>query len=501
MNNECASELRVGEERRDASDKIRGFLFQDLIAIKVMLSLDNSYSCYIEWVEDIFLENEDEIILIQVKYYPKTSVDFHEILSNMYYQFLKFQLINSDKNFKTYCYHHSETNYDEDVCKTNLINVCTENNNISEIDKRIIFEELKKSKNQDSRKELLFKKVSSAELINRLDFKSNKKSSINEFREEVAQELFDLFKCDDVVKTLSDDEARELLMSLAINYIQKKYYSNSEDCQERRIKKQNLLKHLSNVISYDEVKGISLIKSVFFNCADNIFAEILESEVDAEVIKKYEKIYISTKKYFDDILSDKLSRFKLLNTVNIKKKYKDLNYRIYQGLNLRQERENYLTNMDNIEIYIKYLWKIIFNTESNFDDIQIGNYIIENKDCFLLRCKLDFKSPILLSSEVHRSSEFTEVSNIFSRVKEMEYRPSKWYLGTIKYKGIFDYSYGINRIKENRADMGYELDDLEEEKFIIECMKCLKCDICSGEMSMDDNLQDNLFSVNCRDEV
>ena len=500
MNEECAIKLRIGESRRDASDKIRGFLYQDLIAIDKVLSLKDTYSCYIEWVEDICFENDDEIILIQVKYYPSSKVNFPEIFSDMYYQFLKFQLIDSEKTIKTYCYHHSETTYNEDLCKTNLRSECTDNN-ISGIDKSTIFEELKKSKNQDSRKKLLFKKVSSSELINRLDFKSDKKNSITKIREEVAQELIDLFKCDDVVKTLSDDEARKLLVSLAIDYMQKKYYSNSEDYQERRIKKQDLLTHLSDVISYDEVKGISLIKSVFFNCADDIFAEILESESEAEVIKKYENIYISTKKYFDDILSDKLSRFRLLNTLSLKKKYKDLNCMIYQKLNLRQERENYLVNMDNIEIYIKYLWKLIFNTESNFDDIQIGNYIVENEDCFLLRCQLDCKSPILLSSEVHGSSECTEVSNIFSRVKEMAYRPNKWYLGTIKCRGIFDYSYGINRIKENREEMSYEIDDLEEEKFRIECMKCLKCDICNGEMSMDDDLQDNLFSTNCRDEV
>lgn len=501
MEKECAEELRVGETRRDASDKIRGFLYQDLVAIKLMLSLDDSYSCYIEWVEDIYFENESEIILIQVKHYPKTAVDFPEIFSDMYYQFLKFQLISSKKNLKTYCYHYSGTIYDEDECKISLKKLCRESS-ISDSDKIIIFEELKNCKNQGERKKLLFEKVSTFKLIDKLNFNSSKQSFINEYREEVSQELFDLFKENEIVETFSDYEAKKLLISLSIDYIQKKYYSNSEDCNERRVEKKDLVTYIENALSFDEVKGISLIKSIFFGCADNIFTEILESTdiYDDDVLKKYEKIYIATKKYFDGILNNKLLRFKLLNTVS-SFNVKELNFDNYKNYTIKKEKDEYIRHEERIGTYILSLWKLIYNIETDFDGIKINNYLSTDNECLLLQLKSEANSPVLLSSFVQEISRNRQADNIFSRIKKMEQRPQKWYLsGSIN--GRFSYSYGITHIEEGNKDMSYDyIKDLgmEQEFFNVKCLKCLKCDI--GEMGSNDNLDKSLFILKCKNEV
>ena len=71
--NEILQYMYLGEENRDATSKIRGYQFQDVVAIYCLLDESVEYLC-MEYVEDIFLarktENGREYIVAQVKYYP-----------------------------------------------------------------------------------------------------------------------------------------------------------------------------------------------------------------------------------------------------------------------------------------------------------------------------------------------------------------------------------------------------------------------------------------------
>ena len=61
-----------GDKSRDASDKIRGFLFQDYIAVERLLQ-DHVEDVCVEYLEDVDVFREDGVLeIIQVKYYPKT---------------------------------------------------------------------------------------------------------------------------------------------------------------------------------------------------------------------------------------------------------------------------------------------------------------------------------------------------------------------------------------------------------------------------------------------
>lgn len=84
-----------GDKARDATDKIRGFLFQDLITIMCLLQKNVKYVCseYIEDVDVFFEDNTFEFI--QVKYYPKTSPNMKEILTDLYYQYLRLEMLQS----------------------------------------------------------------------------------------------------------------------------------------------------------------------------------------------------------------------------------------------------------------------------------------------------------------------------------------------------------------------------------------------------------------------
>lgn len=98
-----------GDKARDATDKIRGFLFQDLITIMCLLQKNVKYVCseYIEDVDVFFEDNTFEFI--QVKYYPKTSPYMKEILTDLYYQYLRLEMLQSTLKVSPKLYIHGKS--------------------------------------------------------------------------------------------------------------------------------------------------------------------------------------------------------------------------------------------------------------------------------------------------------------------------------------------------------------------------------------------------------
>ena len=83
--------MYLGDVNRDASDKIRGFLFQDLVAINYLLDKETEYVC-LEFLEDVDVFCSDGTLkFIQVKYYPKTNPAMKEIITDLYYQYLRME--------------------------------------------------------------------------------------------------------------------------------------------------------------------------------------------------------------------------------------------------------------------------------------------------------------------------------------------------------------------------------------------------------------------------
>lgn len=85
-----------GEESRDASSTIRGFLFQDLIAIQRLVNPSTEAVCS-EYIEDVTVFRKDATYVIQAKYYPSGGIVKKEIMRELYYQYLRLQLLGYDK--------------------------------------------------------------------------------------------------------------------------------------------------------------------------------------------------------------------------------------------------------------------------------------------------------------------------------------------------------------------------------------------------------------------
>lgn len=98
-----------GDKSRDATSKIRGFLFQDYVMIKCLLQ--NHVECVCsEYLEDVDVFFEDgKFEFIQVKYYPKTSPNMKEILTDLYYQYLRLKMLQSTLEAVPRLYIHRES--------------------------------------------------------------------------------------------------------------------------------------------------------------------------------------------------------------------------------------------------------------------------------------------------------------------------------------------------------------------------------------------------------
>lgn len=85
-----------GDAKRDAADKVRGFLFQDYITIMCLLQDQVECVCS-EFLEDIDVFWKDGTFeFIQVKYYAKSTPNMKDILTDLYYQYLRLQILHSN---------------------------------------------------------------------------------------------------------------------------------------------------------------------------------------------------------------------------------------------------------------------------------------------------------------------------------------------------------------------------------------------------------------------
>lgn len=497
-----ASALRIGEERREATSKIRGFLYQDLVAIREILLVDKTYKCYVEWVEDIFLENEHEVKIIQVKYYPSSSVNFYEILSDMHYQIIKDKVFSEqNKSIETYCYHHSNTTYNSVEVMEKLKGVCSEFE-IDDSNRANIVEKFNNCSKHSDRKKLLFENVGYKNFVGRYKFDVINLKDIEGLRIEVSSLIISELSNSGLQDQYPEDFIEKIISSMAIHFIQMKYYTDECDIQKRAISKESLLDFIKGILD-EESSNSNLVKMVVIESIDSVFEEILIDIDDVSretIVAKYEKIYVETKKYFNYILEDKENRFKFINTINNNDNSSKLNRQIYLGYNLHKEKDIFLKNDEGIRVYIRYLWKLIFNTYEDLNDFNISKFIIKSKDYFLLKYECD-KDGILLLSELGNSTQTKKLSNILDRIKDSNIRPTKWFLsGTVK--GVFDYSYNIDQIanKVKGKEDSYNIDDIDtdsEGTFNIKCMKCICVD--TKEMGKKDDLEKGFILNYCKE--
>ena len=306
-----------GDKSRDASSGIRGFLFQDLVALNCLLDEDTEYICT-EYLEDIdvFCRN-NTIKVMQVKYYPKTSPDRKEIMGDLYYQYLRFQVLKSKFNVQPILVIHRQS--------------CTKNTTLQEMqDEFIGVKKLKKPdeivnpeewliKNvychnkKSQQQKVLFSKAAYNTSIE--DFLKSYKSihipeSINDYKIKVANKIDsfieDKDECDD------EDMRLQILLGLATVFIQKRYEERDKSgFKECQYYKTEFIEYLDKYIKKESEECIS---AYLMTLVYEIYVEIIEynDRLSDKQISMIDIISKNTQLWFNKLTQILDGKFNLL---------------------------------------------------------------------------------------------------------------------------------------------------------------------------------------------
>lgn len=237
-----------GDKDRDATSKIRGFLFQDYVTIMCLLNNQVEYVCseYLEDV-DVFFEN-GTFEFIQVKYYPNTNPNMKEISTDLYYQYLRLQMLHSTLTSIPSLYIHRETNVEKPTLDEMKKYIGLGN----ELPKSVIYPNTVVSENwlrknvyisnkKAVQKEKLFATMASEkslkEFVTKYDI--SHESNINQYKEELMEALAKAYPNPD--KDGNDERWQLILLGLAISYIQRRYTLVNPCFDQIKVEKKNLI--------------------------------------------------------------------------------------------------------------------------------------------------------------------------------------------------------------------------------------------------------------------
>lgn len=511
---EILNKMYTGEEKRDASSKISGFIYQDLIAIEKML--DKETECVAtEFLEDITYIKKDELYIAQVKHYPKTTPKLEEIVKDLYYQFLRYTLLGGNKKaYLQLIIHHKS-----DIAKP------TER----EVQSYIAMKEIAMT---DDKKTV----IDTVEVLNKYNGyndKTNKEYTKAEKRDGFIKEcaykgsIHEFYECIDIV---SDDSIKskiegiknkisivysgeqcELVFGLAIQYVQERYYMSNIKLEKIKLTKKELDFRLNNLKSEEfENKITAYIYSVVYEYYSKIIDGIDRvegvDEKDISTIKDILRIcYNTTINWIKELVSTEEGRYQLINTVTNKSdKYLSDFKKLSDDKIFTKVKEC----RGGIEDFLSIIWKLMLNVcldkkDLNDKDIEmmnIKNYIDnEQSDFISIRFeKFKKKDIIILPSFRQNDDMIDDIKNIFTRIKA--FKPKTWYIkGMLKANKLYTYNFEVSRLDEEGpvSELSHDITDIDEDYFTIECMKCLKTRTSSDCWTKQDECWKCVFEKGC----
>lgn len=497
-----------GEDKRDASSKIRGFLFQDLIAIQWLVNPSTESVCS-EYIEDVIVFGKDATYVIQAKYYSSSGIVKKEIMRALYYQYLRMKLLGYEKIkpvLAVYYQHKmrkpSENklwSYIKDQDKT--VKSDKEDKTIAESLEEIE-EWLEKEvypKKKEEAEQVFFEKYASnttvKEFIEDLKIEDNYQE-IGEYREYVAKELgkINFSGC-----TILDKEQKtSILIGLAVHYIQEKYNEKAKGTdllEEILCTREKFLEYLrKNLCVETDERIAAYLQSVILDVTDEILTG--SPNMDEEQMKLLECIQENTADWMRQLVSNSNGRLQLLNTVSgispkRLEKYEEKSISEQYGI-IREHREK-------IEFFLRYLWKIMMNinqdllqesylTASQKERLMPRHYVDSGEKRYIsLHFPKEEVQTVTIVSPAVRPNAGGALENIFSRMRE--FQPEKWYMCG-DYHGIYKYDMDVSQIKE-----AHMVSALEEKCFRIECMECIVIE--DGCWNQTEVCEETIFTNTC----
>ena len=514
-----------GDKPRDASDKVRGFLFQDYIAISCLLQEHVEYVCS-EYLDDVDVFFDDaRFEFIQVKYYPGTSPVMSDILTDLYYQFLRLRMLGSRLIPIPRLYIHREQDF-EDLTIEDMKWYMGYENKSQKGDKQTTpspkgtlratatyppdpADWLRKHVyplNKDSQKKKLFYEMASEDSLKDFVnvFKIKKQKNITMCRHDLMKTLSKTYPNRDPRR--EEQQWQQILLGLAISYIQRRYaLDKAESIRLReayfdklRVSRTDFDRYINGAVS---TKPERKIIGYLVGIASAEFEQISRrNSLDDLQLDMLNRIYRKTIIWLSEISASVDGQYRLLNTISTDEAAVIANFK-------NQDEEKKFISIAECKRdycrFLRYLWKIILNIcQETLDDQKMldqypslfdpKTYIDEDiKDYVCLNFPQDpyIDRSVILPAAV---AEFRGTTRkITDRMVNMPNKPGKLFLQNYDLKtGKNYYSYNTANISENPT-----VADLGEDTFYVECMNCIHID--EGDWSEHENCSDCIFYLKC----
>ena len=483
-NSQIIMNMHQGEKSRDASSKVCGFLFQDLIALDKLLNEQTEYVCS-EYVEDVFVSSKDTgaVYIIQAKYRPQSTVTLSAVMRDLYYQYLRLQLYGYTGKVIPVLAMHCKCQLSKptlaEMQGKDYINVCRTKKPLfppkgsNWLEKNVY--QLKK----DDAENTCFNKFawndSIENFLSALEIQNDYKV-LKQYRRDIALKLdkINFSGC-----PITDDSMRQnVLLGLAIQYIQETYSEppvGMDIFSFRKRSHDEFVQYLSNQICTETEENIgAYLRTVAFDCWDTV--EKFNKQLTQEQIDMLQCICDNTADWLFHLGSTPQGQLQLLNTVSMRDRDSLFDFSKWC---IVKRRQIICEHHDAVNTFLCYLWKILFDINSNL----IGK-TITNEEMTKLRPETYFdtrekrylkvafpgemaSSAVILSAPNCAHSD-QDLTCTFERMEPL--RPEKWYMCG-KYHGKFSYDQNVAEISNNRS-----VSEIHTNKFRIECMDCIKVD-------------------------
>lgn len=499
------SVMYEGDKNRDAADKIRGFLFQDYVTIKCLLQ--NHVECVCsEYLEDVDVFLEDGTFeFIQVKYYPKTEPKKKVISTDLYYQYLRHQMLQSTMKAKPSLYIHRMSEVEKptlDEMKTyiGLGGALPESVTYlnAEDSAAWLRTNVYREKKKEDQKKKLFATMASEdslkEFVERFDVIH--KPDINQYKKELMDALAKNYPNPD---NYGDEENWKLiLLGLAISYIQRRYTLANPVFAQLRVDKKEFDHYMSESV---KTKTEQTIASYLAGIVCEEYGEIINNNDLSDIqTRMLNMICQNTMRWINEIGKTVDGQYQLLNTYSMDDVSKITGYR---GAPV-DDRLLYIAECkQGFLVFLEYLWKIILNIcqEKVKNEVEISShlelfdplyYMVHSVTDYVC---LNFPEDKYVNHSVilpRAGGNFKGVKRkIVERMVNMSPKPGKWFFENSKLmSGKNYYNYSTANVNENPT-----IADLGEDSFYIECMDCIGID--EDEWGIQETCGDCIFSMKC----
>lgn len=494
-----------GDKNRDASSKLRGFIFQDYITISCLLKDKVEYVCseYLEDVDVFYVDGGVEVI--QAKYYPNTSPNKKEIFTDLYYQYLRLKMLQISLDARLCLYIHGNPGIDkltlqhmkDYVGLGDKLHETATCKNVEDT-KKWLRTNIHSIAKKEEQKERLFMHMAAEDSMNDFieQFDILLQPGIVEYKEKLMEELAQKFPN---LPGVSEKENRIIvLLGLALLYVQKRYTLENPDFESLRFNKSDFVSYMTGNTQHNPE---NIIVSYLVGISSETYGDIVNDGCLLDLQTKIlNQIYHNTIRWIEDNTGTVEGQYRLLNTLSIEDESKVSKY---LDLQIEERRIIIAECKSSFMIFLQYMWKIMLNLwndeNTQVDENSISpemlkpDYYIDStiKEyvCFNFPQDKYTNRSVILPNPGGNFSRITR--KIASRMINQASRPQKWFYENNKQlngKNYYTYSTADVAEKSTVADLG-------EDSFYIECMKCIGID--AKEWCNYEKCRDCIFAVKC----